>query len=84
MPEIDKFKKFQSDMQLEEVSTFMRIIKHRSAKILDTYNARLIYRLLCSEEQKIYFKQFLSKILSDDLRFRFIRKITQTYNNARN
>ena len=60
MPEIDKFKKFQSDMQLEEVSTFMRIIKH--AKILDTYNARLIYRLLCSEEQKIYFKQFLSKI----------------------
>ena len=60
MPEIDKFKKFQSDMQLEEVSTFMRIIKHR--KILDTYNARLIYRLLCSEEQKIYFKQFLSKI----------------------
>jgi len=62
MPEIDKFKKFQSDMQLEEVSTFMRIIKHRSAKILDTYNARLIYRLLCSEEQKIYFKQFLSKI----------------------
>ena len=62
MPEIDKFKKFQSDMQLEEVSTFTRIIKHRSAKILDTYNARLIYRLLCSEEQKIYFKQFLSKI----------------------
>ena len=62
MPDIDKFKKFQSDMQLEEVSTFMRIIKHRSAKILDTYNARLIYRLLCSEEQKIYFKQFLSKI----------------------
>ena len=50
MPEIDKFKKFQSDMQLEEVSTFMRIIKHRSAKILDTYNARLIYRLLRPEE----------------------------------